>query len=150
MKTIVAQLKDTGSVERGWLGVTIQEITPDIAEAMTLDGAKGALVANVAPDSPSAGTLKQGDVITSFNGKEVDSSHALPKLVAAAPVGKQAAIGILRNGKAETVEVKIGQLPAQQMAALGGGGAAPEQSFGMALAPLTPEMRQSLGLDPAT
>ncbi|MEZ5935758.1 MAG: DegQ family serine endoprotease [Alphaproteobacteria bacterium] len=147
VKTIVAQLKDTGTVERGWLGVTIQSITPDIADAMSLDEAKGALVANVAPGSPSDGVLKQGDVIESFNGQVVATSQALPKLVAAAPVGERAEIGILRGGRSETVEVEIGQLPSAQMAALGGEPAAPEQSFGLALAPLTPEMRQSLGLD---
>ena len=84
VKTVVAQLRNGGSVERGWLGVTIQNVTPEIAAAIGLEDPHGALVADVVADGPSVGKLKTGDIILSFNGKRVESSRELPKLVAAA------------------------------------------------------------------
>jgi serine protease Do len=146
VKTVVAQLEKSGTVERGWLGVSIQRVTPGIAAAMGNEELHGALVAAVDPNGPSAAVLEQGDVITSFAGKEVATSRDLPKLVAATPVGARATIGIIRNGKRREVAVTIGQLPKQQAMAMVTGGEAPEQSLGMVLKPLTPEVRQALGL----
>ncbi|HVH03324.1 MAG TPA: trypsin-like peptidase domain-containing protein, partial [Amaricoccus sp.] len=83
VKTVIAQLRSSGSVERGWLGVTIQNVTPEIAAAIGMDDPHGALVADVVDDGPSAGKLETGDVIVSFDGKRVESSRDLPKLVSA-------------------------------------------------------------------
>ncbi len=147
VKTIVGQLKTKGSVDRGWLGVGIQTVTLDLAEALGLGEANGALVATVDPRGPAARALRQGDVITEFDGRPVKNSRELPKLVGGSEVGHEAELKILREGQSRTVIVKIGRLPEQTLAAVPGPGQ-PERSFGMALAPLTPEIRKSLGLDP--
>src|SRR3546814_7904632 len=88
---VIAQLKDQGFVERGWLGVMIQNVTDDIAASVGLDRAEGAIVAQVTPDSPAAKAgLKQGDVILSVNGQKVDEMRALPLLVAELEPGTDA------------------------------------------------------------
>jgi serine protease Do len=151
VKTVVAQLRDGGSVARGWLGVAIQGVTPDIAEALGLAEPKGALVASVADDGPSHAVLKSGDVIVSFDGKPVNESRDLPKLVGATKAGSNVAVDILRNGKPETVKVKIGTLPTERHAA---NSASPDnrdgtasEKLGATLSALSPDARQQLGLD---
>jgi serine protease Do len=151
VKMVVDQLKDDGEVERGWLGVQIQTVTPEIATAIGLDEPKGALVADVVPDSPSAGSLEVGDVILAFDGKPVASSRELPKLVAAAEPDAKVAIEVLRQGKDETVELKLGRFDDTRMAAAETGaeheqGAASDR-LGATLAPITPTAREQLGLD---
>jgi serine protease Do len=151
VKEVVAQLKENGSVSRGWLGVAIQTVTPDIATAIGLDEAKGALVASVVEDSPSEGNLETGDVILTFGGKPVDSSRDLPKLVAATPAGSAVEIGVMRGGKHETVEVSVGELPAERLAmntaAPSGHDPAASEKLGATVAALSSEARQSLGID---
>ena len=78
---VVADLKDHGQVERGWLGVSIQDVTPEIAEALGMEQMKGALIAMVVEDGPSEDVLKSGDVIVGFDGMDVPTSRELPKLV---------------------------------------------------------------------
>jgi serine protease Do len=150
VEMVVAELRDDGSVERGWLGVTIQQVSPEIAAAIGLDDPKGALVADVTEDGPSAGKLETGDVILSFDGKPVASSRDLPKLVAAADPDSEVKIEVLRQGDPETVTMTLGQFDGERTAALETGdrdeGKASGQ-LGATLAPVTPAAREQLGLD---
>ncbi len=114
VNTIVADLRDDGHVNRGWLGVSIQNITPDIAAAMGLNNREGALVADVLSDSPSDGVLQPGDVIVAFNGDKVTSSDELPKLVAAAKAGEDATVKVIRNGTEQELNVQIGSFDTAQ------------------------------------
>ncbi len=155
VKTVIAQLRSGGSVERGWLGVSIQNVTPEIAAAIGLDDPHGALVADVVADGPSAGHLQTGDVILNFDGKRVDFSRELPKLVAAAAPDSSVKVDVLRQGKDQTVEFKLGRFDAQRMASNETGtdqnaaGAASDR-LGATLAPVTPTVRDQLGLDDNT
>jgi len=93
----VPQLKTKGHVTRGWLGVMIQKVTPDIAESLGLSDPKGALVADVVKDGPAAAAgIKQGDVIVEYDGKPVSDSAELPLLVARTPVGKTVKLKAIR------------------------------------------------------
>jgi len=111
VKTIIAQLQDKGKVTRGWLGVLIQPVDPDLAKAMGLSGTKGSLVADVVEKSPAekAG-FRTGDVILTFDGKEVVENDDLPFLVADTAVGKNVSVGIIRDGKKQVVKVLIEEL----------------------------------------
>ncbi len=110
-KSIIPQLKDKGKVTRGWLGVSIQPVTPDLAQSFGLSAEKGALVAEVLPDSPAekAG-IKAGDIITEFDGKQVNEMSELPRMVAATTVGKKVTLKLLREGAAEELPVTIEKL----------------------------------------
>ena len=152
VKDVVAQLRDDGSVSRGGLGVSIQTVTPDIATAIGLDAPEGALVASVVPDSPSEGKLETGDVIVSFDGQTVETSRDLPRLVGGTKAGSTVEVGVLRVGRRETVSVEIGELEPERLAAAGAPapsdeeGAASEK-LGATVAALSPEARESLGID---
>src|SRR5690606_14384123 len=103
---------------RGWLGVRIQPVTDDVAESLGMDRAAGALVAGVIAGGPVAdGTIQAGDVILSFDGKDVGSMRDLPRVVAEAPVGKEVDVVIVRKGERQTVKVTLGRLEdGEQMA----------------------------------
>jgi serine protease Do len=152
VEMVVAELREDGEVERGWLGVTIQNVTPEIAAAIGLDEPHGALVADVAEDSPSDGKLETGDVIVSFDGERVDSSRELPRLVAAADPESRVEVEVLRQDERRTVEIDLGRLDAERLAALEPGdrdeadGLASDR-LGATLAPITPAAREQLGLD---
>ncbi len=109
---VIAQLKDKGSVERGWLGVYIQEVDPALAESLGLDSTGGALVAQVMPDSPAAADLKPGDVIVEFAGKAITESGDLPQVVGLTPPGTRAKTRIVRDGAERTLTIEVGALPA--------------------------------------
>ena len=147
-KPIIAQLREDGSVERGWLGVQIQPVTPEIAAALGLDEPVGALVASVQPDSPAArAELRQGDVILGYDGKEVEEMRQLPLLVASTPAGEEAELTIWRDGEERTVEVEIARLqPEEQVAAAQQApNAEPtgqSEVLGATLATLTPELKR--------
>ncbi len=155
-RQVVAQLKENGRVERGWLGVTIQEITPDIAEGLGLpasgDGpVRGALVADVAAGSPAARAgLRQGDVILSYDGRPVEGVRALTRRVADSKAGGTVELTVLRQGRETTMAVAIDRLPAEpQVASAGEGPAgttAVEPVRGLSLAPLDRAARARLGL----
>ncbi|UFS69512.1 Do family serine endopeptidase [Geomonas sp. RF6] len=145
-KVVIAQLREKGKVVRGWLGVTIQQVTPEIAESFTLKEPKGALVADVAPGGPAeAAGILRGDVILSFDGKEIKSSSDLPRVVAATPVGKEAKVRIVREGKEITKSAKIKELAEEEA-----GEATPstksEGVLGMKLEDLTPQIQKELGI----
>ncbi len=108
---VVDQLRQFGETHRGWLGVKIQSITDDIAEASGVKENSGALVASVTPDSPAAKAgIKDGDVILKFDGKDVTSMRGLPRLVAQTPIGKDVEVELLRKGQRVTLKVAIGRL----------------------------------------
>src|SRR3546814_12253423 len=122
VKTVVAQLREHGQVERGWLGVQIQNVTPDLAEALGLDEAAGAMVAAVTPDSPAeeAG-IKTGDVILGFAGKDIADSRQLARVVAQHPADSEAELTLGRAGSEQTVEGVTGEQPASEQREVGRG-----------------------------
>jgi serine protease Do len=109
---VANQIKETGSVSRGWLGVLIQEVTRELAESFGMDNPHGALVAKVLDDSPAAEAgLQVGDVIVEFNGKKVMRSSGLPPLVGRAKVGESSRVTVIRDKKRRSIGVVIAQLP---------------------------------------
>ncbi|WP_120635645.1 Do family serine endopeptidase [Ruegeria sp. EL01] len=106
---ISADLRDDGEISRGWLGVSIQNVSPELAAALGIEASSGALVSDVVSGSPADGVLQQGDVILSFNDDAVDSSRDLPILVGTTKVGTNSVLTVLRDGKQEQVELTIGQ-----------------------------------------
>ncbi len=146
---VVDQLKDHGRVERGLLGVQIQPVTTEIADSLSLGAAKGALVASVEPDSAAlkAG-IQSGDVIRSVDGKAIATVKDLTRTIAAARPGSTVKIGLWRDGKEMALSAKLGDSEAGRQAAAEGRSSEASQpkSFGMSLAPITPEARQELGL----
>jgi serine protease Do len=152
---VVAQLREHGRVRRGWLGVNIQQVTDEIAEALRLPGgARGALVARVQEGGPAASAgIRAGDVILRFNGVEVREMRNLPRIVADNMVGAQVPVVIWRDGKEETVTVTLGELPADPQQA--GAPQAPQpgrpvelSGLGLWVAPITDELRQRFNLRP--
>ena len=118
--SVVAQLKESGRVTRGWLGVAIQGITPAIAKSLGMnpDEPTGALVATVTPNSPAAKAgLKPGDVIISANGKPVKTVHDLPRLVASTPPDQKVEMEVRRDGKDTTIAATTGEMPQEQQTA---------------------------------
>ena len=145
-KPIVAQLKSRGKVTRAWLGVAIQDVTPELAKSFGLQEPHGALVAEVTKDGPAdkAG-LKRGDVITAFNGTPVTESHELPAVVAESAVGTQVDVTVLRDGQEHTFTVTLGKLTDQQARAESGSEG--DTSWGMTVANLTPETLRQFQLE---
>ena len=145
-KKIMAQLRSTGRVVRGWLGVTIQSVTKDLADKFGLDEPMGALVADVVPDSPAAKAgLKRGDVIVRYEGKNVKDMHALPRLVAETPVGSEVTVEVMRAGKKRPLQVTIGELKGE--AKIKPETSKPEETdLGLSLQELTPDLAKQLGI----
>jgi serine protease Do len=150
-KDVVAQLKEHGHMTWGWLGVSIQSITPSVAKGLGLNSNQvtGALVASVMPDSPAAKAgLKSGDVITTAGGHEIKNVHDLPRLVAATPIGSKLALGVFHDGEQETLDVTIGEMPKKVASAdeegEQQGGEQGSGALGMELFPLTPQLRTRL------
>ena len=148
-KPILAQLRETGKVTRGWLGVTIQALTPELAKSFGLGQTQGALVAAVNDDSPaSRAGLRPGDVIVRFDGKPVEGPRTLPPLVAGTAVGRAVTVELLRDGATQSVQVTVGNLADMREAKAEGstGDSRVAERFGLALQPLTPELAQRLGV----
>ncbi len=113
-KPLIPQMVATGGVTRGYLGVSIQSITPDLAEALKLDGIQGTLVGEVMPDSPAARAgLQTGDVITAFDGKPVATSQDLPGMVGETPVDQDVTVTVQRQGESLDLAVTVGKLHAK-------------------------------------
>ena len=111
VKGLLSQLKDEGKVTRGWLGVVIQDVNAEMAEALGMREARGALVANVAKGSPAeAGGVQVGDVIVGFDGIPVGKASELSLAVARTPVGKAVDVAVVRNGRRVTARVQIGRM----------------------------------------
>ena len=147
---VAQQLRTKGRVTRGWLGVMIQDVTRDLAETFGMPQPRGALVAQVLPNSPAekAG-LRAGDVILSFNGRDLPTSGTLPPLVGSSPVDQFAALEVLRSGKMDQLQVMIGELPEDEGAAFPAGEKAGEKPnrLGLVVRNLTAEQRSNLELD---
>ncbi|MES2843731.1 MAG: DegQ family serine endoprotease [Pseudomonadota bacterium] len=153
---VVDQLKEFGETRRGWLGVRIQDVTPDVAEAMGLTEASGALITDV-PEGPAKDAgIQAGDVITSFDGADVSDTRDLVRRVADAPIGEAVRVVVLRDGKTETLSVTLGRREeAEAEEAVPAVAPKPEDPqsldlLGLTLAPMTPELAQQLGMAGAT
>ena len=143
-KQLVPDLETKGHVTRGWLGVTIQKMTKELAESLGLTDPNGALVADVATDSPAdKGGVERGDVIVGYDGQKVKENSDLPLLVATT-VGTKVPIEVLRDGKTKTLTVEIAKLDEPEVAS--GPEAAKKGKWGMALRDLTPEERAQMQL----
>jgi serine protease Do len=146
-KELLPQLK-TGKIVRGWLGVMIQDITPELAKSFGLVHSNGVLVSDVVKDSPAdkAGLLS-GDVILRFDGKEIENAHKLSQLVAETAPNTLIKIGLLRNGKEKTLSLKIGTMPEEAQKSIS---PQKENDWGMTVQELTPQLAQQLDLKPGT
>ena len=166
VKDVIGKLKAYGTVQRGWLGVRIQEVTADIAQSLGLKSAGGALVANVTPNGPAAKAgIINGDLVLSFDGKMVADSRTLPRLVADAQIGKAVSIEIYRKGAHKTMQITPGRL--QEVAQKSDGGDSdatdsgdmkpqpskaqmprfPQSRLGIAMSQITPQLRNHYHLD---
>jgi serine protease Do len=146
VKNVVEQLKQNGVVTRGWIGVEIQSVTPDIADNMGLKNTSGALVAKAQKNSPAAEAgVKSGDVVTSVDGEPVNDPHDLARKIASLGPKKTAALGVIRNGSAMTIDVTLGTMPADKAASAdtGNENVNPESSGAPALANLGLKLRRS-------
>jgi serine protease Do len=146
-KPVIEQLKEHGKVERGWLGVQVQEVTPEIAKSLGLPKTEGALVAQVTKNTPAeeAG-LRQGDVILGYNGHDIAKLRDLPIAVAETPVGQKAELKVWRDGHDETLEPVIAQMPSDLRTAENTESTGAEKAMGVSLAPLTRQARERLHL----
>jgi serine protease Do len=145
-RPLIPQLVSTGEVTRGYLGVNIQSMTPDLAKALKLEERQGALVAEVVPGGPAAKAgIRQGDVIVGFNGESIKSSHDLPAVVAKTPVGGEASVTLYRDGKTQKVPVTVGKLPSEKVTREE---SSPEgqSQWGLQLQEMTPQMARQRGL----
>ena len=149
---VVEQLRDFGETRRGWLGVRIQNVDADMAEAMRLKQARGAMVTDV-PEGPAlAAGIKSGDVILKFGDTEIDDTRELVRVVADTEVGKTVPVVVFRNGREETLQVEVGLLEDTTLAAAPGaakpGGAAPaaRDVLGMSVSSIDDGLRQQFSL----
>jgi serine protease Do len=127
-KEILPHLRDKGRVTRGWLGVAVQPLTPEIATALGVSSARGALVSQIRPGSPAeAAGIERGDVIVSYRGSEIVDLRSLPRAVSATGVGEQVELELIRDGELHRVEARVGELaelrpaapPASEMPGVG-------------------------------
>jgi len=148
---VYQQLRAKGSVVRGWLGVLIQDVTKELAESFRMDKPRGALVAEVLPNSPaSKAGFKTGDVVIEFDGDAIDLSSDLPPMVGSTAVGKKTPVKIIREGTTRTLEVTIGELPPEEeigLAATEKPGTTREKRLKLVLEDLSNEQRKKLNLD---
>ncbi|MCG6534231.1 MAG: DegQ family serine endoprotease [Syntrophales bacterium LBB04] len=146
-KDVVPQLKDKGKVTRGWLGVAIQEVTPELAQSFGLKEKQGALVAEVFKGSPAerAG-IEQGDVIVEFGGKQIKESKDLPQVVAATPIGKSVSAKLSRSGKQISKDVKVTEMEEKTTEVAK---APTGKKLGIGVQNITPDVAQALGLKDA-
>ena len=151
-RAITAQLMKTGSVHHGYLGISMNDVTPDNAHFFKLKDASGAIVAQVTPDSPaSRAELRSGDVIEQVNGKPVLNGNALQVAVSEDAPGTRIALGILRNGQPQTVNLTVGEYHANAQVANNDdqSGAPQSGKLGLAVSNLTQDMREQLQLPDA-
>ncbi|MBA7694742.1 Periplasmic serine endoprotease DegP [subsurface metagenome] len=146
-KDLLPQLKK-GKVVRGWLGVMIQEITPELKDKLNLKEERGALVGDVVAEGPAdkAG-IKRGDVIVSFDGKEISEANDLPFIVASTPVGKTVTVEVIRIGKKEHFQVQIEELKEEREAQVV---SEARPNLGLTVREITPELARNFGLSEAS
>jgi serine protease Do len=145
-KPLIPQLVTTGEVARGYLGVSVQSMTPELAQALKLEERQGALVSEVVQGSPAAKAgIRQSDVIVGFNGETVKDSRDLPAVVAKTPVGEEVTVTLRRDGKTQKVPVTVGKLPSEKRVSQESSQTAPSQ-WGLQLQDVTPQMARQHGL----
>src|SRR5205807_6871750 len=117
VRTIADKLKDKGTISRGWIGIEVQSMSPEIAEGLGLDKpAPGVLVAETEPDSPAAKAgIAPGDVITSLAGQPASDDRDLTKRVSNMPPGKTIELGLIHQNQEKTISVTLGELPAPRV-----------------------------------
>jgi serine protease Do len=147
VRTSAEQLMKSGAVHHGYLGISMNNVTPENASFFNLPDASGAIVSQVTPDSPagSAG-LKSGDVLRELNGNKIASSSALQVAVSQIIPGTTISLGILRDGKPEKISVKVGEFHNNAEVAGNSDSPAGHGKLGIAVNDLTPEMRQQLNI----
>jgi serine protease Do len=149
VKSLVTQLRDSGKVTRGWLGVGIQELTEELAKGIGVEPRSGVLVGQVFPGSPAekAG-IEAGDVIVSIDGKPVSDTRKLSTLVAGIAPGSEARVELLRDGSRKSLKVTLAERDSGEQSAISlSKGRAGEAELGLSLAPVTPESARQLGLE---
>lgn len=148
-KPLIPQLVSTGKVTRGYLGLNLQTLTPALTQTLKLSESKGALVSEVFPGSPAAKAgLQRGDVIVTFDGKQISSAHDLATLVAATAVDKNVSLLILRDGSKQTVPLTVGRMPSEEVQE-GKEESLKQGKWGMQLQDVTPEVARRYGLKTA-
>jgi serine protease Do len=153
-KNIVAQLKEYGHPRRGWLGVKIQQVTPDIAESLGLKDPSGAMIAGITDGGPAdKAKLRAGDIILKFDGQDVKERHNLPRIVADAEVGKQVPVTLWRDGKEVTLQTTLAERPADAQLAAVDATAKPDATqptdiagLGLKVAPLNQDLKDKFQL----
>ena len=148
---VVDQLVELGRTRRGWLGVFIQPVTPEIAESLGLDSEMGALVSSVHPEGPAEkGGVMPGDVILRFDSREIADSRSLPRIVAETEIDKTVEVVVLRNGKNVTLKIKLGELEEAEKSGLlaSGGDTTPHtfEEFGFSVVPVDADTIKQFGL----
>ncbi|MBZ0221158.1 MAG: DegQ family serine endoprotease [Candidatus Methylomirabilis sp.] len=148
VKEVLLQLKETGKVTRGWIGVSIQELTPELAKSFGVKEARGVLISSVNANEPAdqAG-LKAGDIIISFDGRQVNELSDLPRVVATTPPGKNAEVKVLRDGKERVFFIKVGIKVDEEITepAANQDNGSPDKRLGISAQPITPEIAKRLG-----
>jgi serine protease Do len=146
VKELLPQLKGKGKVTRGYLGVLIQKVTPEIAESLGMDKPRGALVADVTKGGPAeAAGIKVGDVITEFDGKEIRDSNELPIVVARTAVDKKVRVKVVRDKKEITLTIPVGEMKDEEVVASAG----EKGELGLTVQQVTPQIAESLGVERA-
>ncbi|MFA6280195.1 MAG: DegQ family serine endoprotease [Bdellovibrionales bacterium] len=151
-KNVIDQLKATGATKRGWIGVRIQAVTPEIAESLGLGAPRGALVSGVTKDGPAAkAKIEVGDIIVTYDSKLVSEMHRLPRYVADTEIGKTVPLTVIRKGKEISLEIKIAKLNAEdedkeETLLTGAPATTPQadkvESLGIDVAPVTEALRK--------
>lgn len=144
---VATQIKATGKVSRGWLGVSIQEVSSDLAESFGLDRPHGALISEVQEDSPAARAgLQVSDVVLKFDGKPIENSGDLPRIVGNTKPGTTVSVQVWRKGAYKTLNVVAGEMPSDDKVAIGSGEQKSYSRGGLVLSELTAEQRKELKL----
>jgi serine protease Do len=146
VKPLIPQLEATGAVTRGYLGVSIQAVTPELAKGLKLTERQGALVSDVVSGSPAAQAgIRRGDVIVSYNDEPIKDAHDLPALVAKTPVGERAMVTLRRDGQSQKVPVTIGKLPTERVTSAESSKEG-QSHWGLQLQDVPPQMARQRGL----
>jgi serine protease Do len=144
---VYGQLVKSGKVTRGWIGIRIQEVTPEIAKGFNMEGRRGALVADVAGESPAAKAgLRTGDIILDYNSEAIEESRELSEKIASARVGTAARLTVLRNGKYISIEVTVGERPSALAERFRSPEAGAHGTLGIMVENVTPEIQGVMGL----
>jgi serine protease Do len=146
-RKIYTELVAKGKVTRGWLGVSIQPLTPELAKSFGAKDTKGVLISDVIPDSPAAKSgLKSGDILLEFNGKKMEQPSDLQRAVGLASPNQDAKVKVLRDQGERTIDLKIGEAPEERAEARAPGSGRGRSNLGLDVRPVTPEIARQLNL----